>query len=149
MNPATRTESHLRQKVTQFAKNELDLPGHWNILEVLSNQHMKTLPLFALLVLAAVNVQAAPALQPADLSEETLLQVANARQKASIESYNKAVERAERDREKSIKQAQKLTEKNDAGLKKTIQRRQLNTMLPASERAPETPRKSPDYTVRY
>ena len=110
---------------------------------------MKTLPLFALLVLAAVNVQAAPALQPADLSEEALLQVANARQKASIESYNKAVDRAERNREKAIKQAQKLTEKNDNGLKKTIQRRQLNTMLPACERAPETPRKSPDYTVRY
>ena len=90
---------------------------------------MKTLPLFALLVLAAVNVQAAPALQPADLSEEALLQVANARQKASIESYNKAVERAERDREKSIKQAQKLTEKNDAGLKKM---RTTGALIPSS-----------------
>lgn len=116
---------------------------------MLSNQRMKTLPLFALLVLAAVNVQAAPAMQPADLSEEALLKVATARQKASIESYNKAVDRAERDREKAIKQAQKLTEKNDAGLKKTIQRRAINTMLPASERTPETPRKSADYTVRY
>ena len=110
---------------------------------------MKTLPLFALLVLAAVNVQAAPAMQPADHTQEALMQVATERQKASIENYNKAVARAERDREKAIKQAQKLTEKNDAGMKKTIQRRQLNTMLPASERVPESPRKASDYTIRY
>lgn len=110
---------------------------------------MKTLPLFALLVLAAINVQAAPVMQASDLSEESLMQVANDRQKASIEKYNKAVARAERNREKAMKQAQKLTEKNDSGMKKTIQRRQLNTMLPPSERAPESPRSASDYTIRY
>lgn len=110
---------------------------------------MKTLSLFALSVLAAVAVQAAPVMQTKDLSEDTLKSIATDRQKASIDRYNKAVARAEKNREDAIKEAQKLTRKNDAGMKKTIQRRQLNTMLPPCERTPETPRKSGDYTVRY
>ncbi len=110
---------------------------------------MKTLPLLALLVMAASMVQAAPALQPKDLSEETLTGIATDRQKASIERYNKAKARAEKDREAAMKDAAKITRKNDAGMKKTIQRRQLNTMLPPCERTPETPRKSEDYTIRY
>ena len=110
---------------------------------------MKTLSLFTLSVLAAVAVQAAPVMQTKDLSEDTLKGIATDRQKASIDRYNKAVARAEKNREDAIKEAQKLTRKNDAGMKKTIQHRQLNTMLPPCERTPETPRKSGDYTVRY
>lgn len=110
---------------------------------------MKTLPLIALLVVAAASVQAAPALQPADLSEKALKSIATDRQKASIDKYNKAVARAEKNRANAMKDAQKLTQKNDEGLKRTIQHRQLNTMLPPSERTPEAPRKPSDYTIRY
>ena len=110
---------------------------------------MKTLPILALLALATVCVQAAPTIQPSDLSPEALEAIATNRQKASINRYNKAVARAEKNREKSIKEAQKLTQKNDIGMKKTIQKRHLNSMLPASERVPEAPRKASDYTIRY
>ena len=110
---------------------------------------MKTLSLISLLVATAACIQAAPALQPADLSEATLKGIATERQKASIDKYNKAVARAEKDRAKAMKDAQKITQKNDEGMKKTIQRRQLNTMLPPSERTPEAPRKASDYTIRY
>jgi hypothetical protein len=88
-------------------------------------------------------------MQAQDLSEEALKSVATDRQKASIDKYNKAVARAEKNREKAMKEAKKITRDNDAGMKKTIQRRQLNTMLPPCERTPETPRKSEDYTIRY
>ena len=67
---------------------------------------MKTLPLIALLAVAA-TVQAAPALQPSDLSEKTLTSIATERQKASIDKYNKAVARAEKERAKAMKDAQK------------------------------------------
>ena len=88
-------------------------------------------------------------MQPKDLSPETLKGIATERQQASIDRYNKAVARAEKDREAAMKEAEKISRKNDAGMKKTIQRRQLNTMLPPCERTPETPRKSEDYTIRY
>ncbi len=110
---------------------------------------MKTLPFLALLVLATVNVQAAPAMQTSDLSEETLKSIATSRQKASMARYHKAVARVEKEREKAIKEAQKITQRNDAGMKKTIQHRHLNTMLPACERTPEAPRKPSDYSIRY
>ena len=99
--------------------------------------------------MAAAVVQAAPAMQPKDLSPETLKGIATERQQASIDRYNKAVARAEKDREAAMKEAEKISRKNDAGMKKTIQRRQLNTMLPPCERAPEAPRKASDYTIRY
>ena len=99
--------------------------------------------------MAAAVVQAAPAMQPKDLSPEALKGIATERQQASIDRYNKAVARAEKDREAAMKEAEKISRKNDAGMKKTIQRRQLNTMLPPCERTPETPRKSSDYTIRY
>ena len=99
--------------------------------------------------MAAAVVQAAPAMQPKDLSSETLKGIATERQQASLDRYNKAVARAEKDREAAMKEAEKISRKNDAGMKKTIQRRQLNTMLPPCERTPETPRKSSDYTIRY
>ena len=110
---------------------------------------MKTLPLYALLVLAAAAVQAAPVVQTKDLSEDTLKGIATDRQKASIDRYNKAVARAEKNREKAMKEAQKITRDNDAGMKKTIQRRQLNTMLPPCERTPESPREPRDLNIRY
>lgn len=113
------------------------------------NERMKTLPLFAFLVLAATAVHAAPVMQTKDLSEETLKSIATDRQKASIDSYNKAVARAEKDREKAMKEVQKITRDNDAGMKKTIQHRQLNTMLPPCERTPEAPRKPRDLRIRY
>ena len=109
---------------------------------------MKTLSLATLLVLAAA-VQAAPIVQTKDLSEDVLKGIATERQQASIDRYNKAVARAEKDREAAMKEAEKISRKNDAGMKKTIQRRQLNTMLPPCERTPEAPRKSSDYTIRY
>ena len=110
---------------------------------------MKTLPFLALLVMAASMVQAAPVLQPKDLSEETLTGIATDRQKASIERYNKAKARAEKARAAAMQEAAKITRKNDAGMKKTIQRRQLNTMLPPCERTPEAPREPRDLNIRY
>lgn len=110
---------------------------------------MKTLPLFALLVLAAAAVQAAPVLQTKDLSEETLKGIATDRQKASIERYNKAVARAEKNREKAMKEVQEITRENNAGMKKTIQHRQLNTMLPPCEREREAPRNPRNLRIRY
>jgi hypothetical protein len=110
---------------------------------------MKTLPLIALLVLAAATVQAAPVVQTTDLSEDALKSIATERQKASIDKYNKAVSKAEKNREKAMKEVQKLTRDNDAGLKKTIQQRQLNTMLPPCERTPEAPRSPRDFNIRY
>ena len=48
-----------------------------------------------------------------------------------------------------MKDAQKLTRENNAGLKKTIQHHQLNTMLPPCERTPEAPREPRDLNIRY
>ncbi|MBR5195179.1 MAG: hypothetical protein IKW48_03460 [Akkermansia sp.] len=110
---------------------------------------MKTLSLATLLVLAAAAVQAAPIVQTKDLSEDVLKGIATDRQKASIDSYNKAVARAEKNREKAMKEIKKITRENDAGMKKTIQRRQLNTMLPPCERTPESPRSPRDLHIRY
>ena len=110
---------------------------------------MKTLSLATLLVMAAAAVQAAPVVQTKDLSEEALTSIATDRQKASIENYNKAVARAEKNREKALKEVKKITRENDAGMKKTIQRRQLNTMLPPCEREPEAPRAPRDLNIRY
>ncbi len=110
---------------------------------------MKTLSLATLLILTAAAVQAAPAIQGSDLSEETLKGIATDRQKASIDRYNKAVARAEKNREKAAKEAKKISRENDAGMKKTIQHRQLNTMLPPCEREPEAPRSPRDLNIRY
>ena len=110
---------------------------------------MKTLSLATLLVLAAAAVQAAPIVQTKDLSEDTLKSIASDRQKASLDSYSKAVTRTEKNREKAIKEVKKITRENDAGMKKTIQRRQLNTMLPPCERTPESPRSPRDLNIRY
>lgn len=112
---------------------------------------MKTLSLLSVLVAAAAfsSVQAAPAVQPSDISESSLRSVATERQKASLDQYNEARKRADKKRDDETKEAQDLTARNDNGLKKTIQRRHLNSMLPACEREPESPREPGNYEIRY
>ena len=111
---------------------------------------MKTLFTLSVLALALVapTLMAAPAVEASDLTEDALRSIATERQKKSLDDYNSAKRRAEKQREDDIKEAKKITEDNDKGLKKTIQRRHLNTMLPPCERAPEVPRDPADYTVR-
>ncbi len=112
---------------------------------------MKTFSLLSVLLAAAVlsSVQAAPVVQPADISESSLRGVATERQKASLDQYNEARKRADKQREDEVKEAQDLTTRNDNGLKKTIQRRHLNSMLPACEREPEAPREPGQYEIHY
>ncbi|MBQ3217522.1 MAG: hypothetical protein IJB33_01455 [Akkermansia sp.] len=110
---------------------------------------MKTLSFLSVLAAAAMVAQAAPVVEPSDLSESALKSIASDRQKASLAQHNKAKAKAEKQREKDAKKAAELTEFNNAGMKKTIQRRALNTMLPPCDREPETPREPGDYTIRY
>ncbi|MDO5470167.1 MAG: hypothetical protein Q4F38_02605 [Akkermansia sp.] len=110
---------------------------------------MKTLSFLSVFAAFAVVAQAAPVIEPSDISEATLKGVATPRQKASLEQYHKAKAKAEKQREKDSKKAAELTEFNNAGLKKTIQRRALNSMLPPCDREPEAPREPSDYTIRY
>ncbi len=110
---------------------------------------MKTLSLLSVFAVAAAVVQAAPVIEPSDLSEEALKGMATERQKASLSQYHKAKAQAEKQREKEAKDAAELTKDNDAGMKKTIQRRALNTMLPPCDREPEAPRDPGNYEIRY
>ncbi len=88
-----------------------------------------------LLPLCCTAVHAAPVLTPADVSEATLKRtVATPTQQASLNNYLQARERAIKQRADEIQQAKEVTEKNDAGLKKRIQQRLLDAMLPACER---------------
>ncbi len=111
---------------------------------------MKALPILSVLALAAFApaLMAAPEIQPSDLSEKTLKGIASPRQQKSMEEYNTAKARAAKEREDSIKAAKKITEDNNKGMKKTIQHRSLNNMMPACERTPETPREPGGYIVR-
>lgn len=88
-----------------------------------------------LLPLCCAVVHAAPVLTPSDISEGTLKRtVATPTQQASLNNYLQARERAIKQRDDEMKQAKEITEKNDAGLKKRIQQRLLDAMLPACER---------------
>ncbi len=111
---------------------------------------MKALSILSVIALAASApaLLAAPEIQPSDLSEATLKGIATERQKKSIDDYNAAKRRAVQEREDALKAAKKITEDNDKGMMKTIQRRSLNTMLPPCERTPETPREPGGYIVR-
>lgn len=109
---------------------------------------MKALSILSLLAVAAV-AYAAPVISPDDVSEETLKGIGTDAQKASLERHRDAVKKAEKEREDSIKEAKEVTAKNNSGLKKTIQKRHLNTMLPPCEREPEAPREPGDYTIRF
>ncbi|MBR2126821.1 MAG: hypothetical protein IJ943_08820 [Akkermansia sp.] len=110
---------------------------------------MKTLSLLSVFAVAVAVVQAAPVIEQSDLSEEALKGMATERQKASLNQYHKAKAQAEKQREKEAKDAAELTKDNDAGMKKTIQRRALNTMLPPCDREPEAPRDPGNYEIRY
>lgn len=98
---------------------------------------------------AVPSLMAAPDMTPSDVSEGALRDVASDRQKASLDAHDKATAKTEEERQKAIKEAKDLTEKNDAGLKKTIQKRHLNSMLPPCDREPETPREPGNYRIRY
>lgn len=112
---------------------------------------MKTLSILSVFAAAAMcfSVQAAPDITPADISDEALEGVASERQKKSLNAYDSAVKKAEDRRDKAIKKSREITDKNDAGMKKTIQKRHLNSMLPPCEREPEAPRDPEDYTIEY
>ena len=110
---------------------------------------MKTLSLLSVFAVAAAVLQAAPVIDVSDLSEDTLKGIATERQKASLSQYHKAKAEAEKQREKAAKEAADITKDNDAGMKKTIQRRALNTMLPPCDREPEAPRDPGNYEIRY
>ena len=110
---------------------------------------MKTLSILSVFAALTLSVQAAPTVDAKDLAEDTLQEIATERQKKSLDAYNSAVKRAEDKRDKAIKKAKEITDKNDAGMKKTIQRRHLNTMLPPCEREPEAPRDPEDYSIEY
>ncbi len=117
---------------------------------------MKTTAMKKLFILACLSALlatpalfAAPAMKPADVSEDTLKGVASDKQKASIENHERAKQKAEDKRKKEIQDAKDETKKNDDGLKRTIQKRLLNSMLPPCDREPETPREPHDYNIRY
>lgn len=92
---------------------------------------------------------AAPSVTPADISGDSLKDIASERQRESIAQHEKAKEKAEKAREEAAQQARKQTEENDKGLKDTIRRRHLNNMLPPCDREPEAPRDPQDYRIRY
>lgn len=119
---------------------------YWDCLE-----SMKTLfPLSFLAVALMLSfVHAAPVVQSSDISEDSLKGIATERQKASLEKHAQAVKKAEKAREDAEKEAKEITERNDNGLKKTIQKRSLNNMLPACDRETETPREPGNYEIRY
>lgn len=110
---------------------------------------MKALSLLSLLALAAVCAQAAPIVTDKDINEDALKKIGTAKQSDSIDRYNAAKAKAEKQRTDDIKAAKDITEANDRGMKKTIQKRHLNTMLPPCEREPEAPREPGNYEVRY
>ena len=95
------------------------------------------------------SAYAAPSITPADISDESLKEIASDRQKASLEEHERAKAKAEEDREKAIQEAKKITRENDKGMKDTIRRRHLNSMLPPCDRETETPRQPNDYHIRY
>ncbi len=111
---------------------------------------MKTLSLLSVLALGALVslAPAAPVIKADDVSEATLKDIATERQKQSMKLHEDAVKKAQKKRDSDAKEVKEITVRNDNGLKKTIQRRHLNTMLPPCERTPETPREPGDYVVR-
>lgn len=110
---------------------------------------MKAFSILSVLALAAASVQAAPVISIDDLSEAKLKEIGSARQQASLQRHADAVAKATREREQAIEDAKKLTEENDKGMKKTIQKRMLNNMLPPCDREPEAPREPGDYRIRF
>ena len=112
-------------------------------------QHMKTTLATLSAALMVCTAMAAPSITPSEISGDSLKEIATDRQKASIDAHEKAKAKAQEDREKAIQEAKDITARNDAGMKRTIQRRHLNSMLPPCDREPEEPREPNDYRVRY
>lgn len=112
---------------------------------------MKTLSFLSVLAVTVLlgTAYAAPVISPSDISEDALRNIATDRQKASMDNYEKARQNVEKQRDEDAKKAKEITDFNDNGLKKTIQKRRLNDMLPACEREPEVPREPGDYEIRY
>ncbi|MFI3244732.1 MAG: hypothetical protein R3Y56_10825 [Akkermansia sp.] len=111
---------------------------------------MKTSHILPLIILAAsaTLASAAPAISVQDISPATLKGVATDKQKASMKLHDEAKAKANSERETEIAEIKKVTADNNAGMKKTIQKRTLNNMLPACEREPEAPREPGNYEVR-
>lgn len=88
----------------------------------------------ASLAFSCAVLHAAPALTAEDTNENALRDVATPAQQASLDSYNQACARAEKQRTEEIEKAREITEKNDKGMRRRIQSRLLDAMLPACER---------------
>ena len=110
---------------------------------------MKTILATLAATLMVCTAVAAPSVSTSDISGDTLKEIATERQRASLEAHEKAKAKTEENREKAIQEAKDITARNDAGLKRSIQRRHLNSMLPPCDREPEEPREPNDYHVRY
>lgn len=100
-------------------------------------------------VLMAASAMAAPSIKATDVSSDALKEIATDRQRASLEAHERAKAKAAEERDKAIQEAKDITARNDKGMKNSIQRRHLNSMLPPCDREPETPREPNDYHIRY
>lgn len=108
----------------------------------------KHLFLSTLIACALAGVaQAAPSIDEKDINEEALRKVASERQQRSLDDYNRAVKDAEIRRQKSIEAAAEQTRRNNEGLKDTIRRNHLDSMLPPCERETRAPREPGNYRV--
>ncbi|MCH5285643.1 MAG: hypothetical protein J1E42_08585 [Akkermansiaceae bacterium] len=110
---------------------------------------MKTTLATLIAAMLVSTVVAAPSISASDVSSDALRKIATDKQRASLEIHEKAKAKAEEEREKAIQEAKEITARNDAGMKRTIQGRHLNSMLPPCDREPEQPRESNDYHIRY
>lgn len=109
---------------------------------------MKTrLLLSALVCCAAGLAQAAPDLTADDVSEKALRKVATERQQSSLDKYREARALAEKRRDEQAKEVRDITRRNDDGLKDTILKDHLNSMLPPCERERRAPREPKDYRI--
>ncbi|MCC8020896.1 MAG: hypothetical protein LUG84_09270 [Akkermansiaceae bacterium] len=100
---------------------------------------MKARHIFSLafLVCSCASLQATPVLTAEDTSEKTLSRdFATPEQQKSLERYKQARLRADNKRSQETEEIQRITEKNNQGIKRRIQQRLLDSMLPACEREP-------------
>ncbi len=108
----------------------------------------KHLFLCTLITCALAGVaQAAPTIGEKDISEDSLRKVATERQQRSLDEYAAAVKRAEKQRQRSFDKVAEVTRRNNDGLKDTIKRDHLDSMLPRCEREPRQPREPGNYYV--
>ena len=110
---------------------------------------MKTTLSSLLAVLLTSAAMAAPSISPSDISNDALKDIATERQKASLDAHESAKAKAKKERDEKIQKDIEDTKRNDAGMKRTIQRNHLNSMLPPCDREPDSPREPQDYHIRY